>query len=108
MDWLRGEGASREFEAFVNGATGELFQTAYLLTLDERLAEDLVQEASVRLASHWGRMRSMEHPLAYARRVLVNASIDSARKRGRGRDLFADEDVQGLGGPAGTEASCGG
>ena len=37
---------------FVNRAGGELFHTAYSLTLDEGPAEDLVQEAFVRVAGH--------------------------------------------------------
>lgn len=69
-----------EFEAFVRERRGELVSTATLLAGgDAHLAEDLVQAALVRLYLAWGRARS-GNPRGYARRILVNATIDHVRR----------------------------
>ena len=75
----------QEFEQFVAGAADELLRTAYLLVWDLGDAEDLVQECLIKVAKRWPRVRRMEHQLAYARRVLVNLSLDGAERRARGR-----------------------
>jgi RNA polymerase sigma-70 factor (sigma-E family) len=66
------------FRAFVeaNGAT--LLHAARLLTGDHHRGEDLVQTALTRLYLKWDRVES---PLAYARKSLVTAHIDSTRRR---------------------------
>jgi RNA polymerase sigma-70 factor (sigma-E family) len=91
-------GAARaEFEAFVRRATVDLFRTAFALTCDPVQAEDLVQEALVLVAKHWDRARTMEWPVAYARKVLVNLVLKSAPGRARQHDELAfSEDLWGL------------
>lgn len=66
------------FRAFVeaNGAT--LLHAARLLTGDHHRGEDLVQTALIRLYLKWDRV---DVPLAYARKSLVTAHIDSTRRR---------------------------
>ena len=66
------------FRAFVeaNGAT--LLHAARLLTGDHHRGEDLVQTALIRLYAKWNRV---DAPLAYARKALVTAAIDSSRRR---------------------------
>ena len=66
------------FRAFVeaNGAT--LLHAARLLTGDHHRGEDLVQTALTKVYLKWGRI---DAPLPYARRALVNAHIDQARRR---------------------------
>lgn len=78
--------AVREFDAFVEMATAELLRTGHLLTWDFAKAEDLVQDTFMRVAKHWDRVRAMDHPLAYARRVLVNLVLDGGPRRSRQRD----------------------
>jgi RNA polymerase sigma-70 factor (sigma-E family) len=72
---------SRPFEGFVAAHAETLLRTAYLITADEREAEDLVQECFLRLASRWGRVANMDHPLAYARRILVNLAVRGSTGR---------------------------
>jgi len=72
--------ADAEFVAFATAARAELGRTAWLLTGDTHHAAELVQVALVRTYVHWPRARAGE-PLAYARRVLVNARIDTWRRR---------------------------
>jgi RNA polymerase sigma-70 factor (sigma-E family) len=94
MDWLKGGAAQRQFERFVAEATDSLLRTGYLMTWDLSETEDLVQEALLRVARRWNRVRSMEHPQAYARRILVNLVIDGHEHRKRRRDeLEVDEGV---------------
>jgi RNA polymerase sigma-70 factor (sigma-E family) len=82
-----------EFDAFVAGSGSRLLRTAYLLTGDQRAAEDLLQDALLRVWSRWSRVRAADHPLAYARRVLVTTSVSrwrAARTRTAGERLVAD------------------
>jgi RNA polymerase sigma-70 factor (sigma-E family) len=104
MDWLGHASARREFEAFVDRAGGDLFRTAYMLTWDQAAAEDLVQEALLRVARRWDRVRSMEHPLAYARRALISVAIDSAGRRRRQREELDDDELREAPDPAAAEA----
>lgn len=60
-------------------------RTGVLLTGDAGEAEDLLQETFLAVASRWDRVRSMEHPVAYARRVLTNLVLDGVNGRGRRR-----------------------
>ena len=83
MHWLRAGGPQRDFERFVTDSTGQLLRSAYLMTSDLAGAEDLVQETLLRVARRWPRVRAMEHPAAYARRILVNLVIDGAGQRAR-------------------------
>src|SRR3954466_4931250 len=68
-----------EFDEFVTGAWRRLQWTAYLLTGDRYLAEDLVQTALVKVYARWSKVRR-EDAFAYTRRVLVNANIDRLRR----------------------------
>jgi RNA polymerase sigma-70 factor (sigma-E family) len=68
------------FDEFATAAWPRLRRSAYLLTGDHHLAEDLTQTALVRTYAHWRRVRRND-ALAYARRVLVNLNIDRIRRR---------------------------
>jgi RNA polymerase sigma-70 factor (sigma-E family) len=97
MGPLRRATARSEFETFVRSATVELFHTAYALTWDTVQAEDLVQEAFLVVARRWDRVRSMDRPVSYARKVLVNLALAGTRRRVRQRDELAIvEDLRGL------------
>jgi RNA polymerase sigma-70 factor (sigma-E family) len=75
----------QEFDEFVTTAGPDLLRTAYLIVWDLPGAEDLVQECLFRVARRWPRVRSMEHRMAYARRILVNLALGDARSRSRRR-----------------------
>lgn len=75
-------GRDAEFTAFAAAAQGPLGRTAWLLTGDVHQASELVQLALVRTYVAWPRARATD-PLAYARRVLANARIDTWRRRRR-------------------------
>ncbi|WP_292671415.1 SigE family RNA polymerase sigma factor [Nocardioides sp.] len=69
-----------EFDEFAAAAWPRLRRSAYLLTGDHHLAEDLTQTALVRTYANWRRVRRAD-ALAYARKILVNANIDRLRRR---------------------------
>ena len=82
---VRQNRAKEEFDRFVADSTDELLRTGFLVTWDLTAAEDLVQESLFLTARRWHRVRTMEHPKAYARQVLVNLALDGARRRHRHR-----------------------
>lgn len=70
-----------DFEAFVRARWPALLRTAYLLTADPHLAEDLLQDTLVKLAARWEAIIRGGPPEAYVRRALVTQSIDGWRRR---------------------------
>jgi RNA polymerase sigma-70 factor (sigma-E family) len=74
-----------EFERFVAESTEPLVRAAYLVVGDLTEAEDLVQECLIKVARRWPRVQKMDHPRAYARRVLINLALDGSGRRVRRR-----------------------
>jgi RNA polymerase sigma-70 factor (sigma-E family) len=70
-----------DFDEFVAASVEPLLRTAHLITWDLGEAEDLVQECLFEVARRWSRVRRMEQPLAYTRRILINLALDDARAR---------------------------
>src|SRR6185369_16068447 len=54
---------------------------AYLLTGDHHLAEDLVQQALLRVADRWPALAARGDPDAYVRRVMYHQHISWWRRR---------------------------
>ena len=93
MDWVRDAASKRQFEGFAAEASDSLLRTGYLMTGDVRDAEDLVQETFLRVARQWNRVRSMDHPTAYARRILINLVLDDAGRRSRQQAELGPQDA---------------
>jgi RNA polymerase sigma-70 factor (sigma-E family) len=72
------------FAEFVAARERALLGTAWLLTGDWALAEDLVQTALVRSWPRWERIRRRDDPEVYVRRVIVNTWSTWLRRRWRG------------------------
>lgn len=86
-----GHSREQEFAAFMVTAAPLLARTAWFLCGDEHRAEELVQHALMKTYLAWPAARAGD-PLAYARRTLANARIDSWRKLRR-EHLTAPEDM---------------
>ncbi|WP_372729064.1 SigE family RNA polymerase sigma factor [Nocardioides sp.] len=71
----------QDFEEWVQARSRSLARSAYLLTGDVHLAEDLVQDTLARVADHWSRVSRRGDPDAYARRVMHHRAIDTWRRR---------------------------
>lgn len=85
MDLLGRSTARGEFERFSATYADGLLRTAYLMTGDRGDAEDVVQECMLLVARKWPRVKTMDHPGAYARRVMVGLVLDGGRQRSRRR-----------------------
>jgi RNA polymerase sigma-70 factor (sigma-E family) len=76
------------FDAFVAARTGALLRSAYLLTGDQQLAEDLVQSALARASMRWSRLVTTGDPEPYVRTVLYREHV-SWRRRHRVAEVLA-------------------
>ena len=65
-----------------------MVRLATALTGSEASAEDLVQDAFVRVHAHWGRINT---PTAYLRKTVVNACRSAGRRASRGRTIASLE-----------------
>src|SRR5262249_52017867 len=74
---------NEEFTRFYQDAYPGAVRLAWLLTHDHDAAEDIVQDAFMRLHP---RLAMVEHPTAYLRTAIVNGCRDRARSAGRARD----------------------
>ena len=69
------------FVEFAQGARGRLRRAAYLLCGDWDQASDFVQEGLIRVYVAWPRLHRAGGELAYARKAVVSAFLDHARRR---------------------------
>jgi RNA polymerase sigma-70 factor (sigma-E family) len=79
-----------EFAEFAAGSLRDLRRTAYLLCGDWHLAEDLAQEALIRVYRSWGRVQRRESLPGYARQTVVRLVIDD-RRRPKRREVVGAE-----------------
>lgn len=71
-----------DFDEFVAARSGRLLRTAYLLTRDHALAEDLLQTALTKAWFAWGRIEGQPEP--YVRKILVNTYASWWRRKWTG------------------------
>ena len=69
------------FVEFAGAVRGRLRRTAYLLCGDWDQASDHVQEGLVRVYVAWPRLTRAGREYAYARKAVVSACLDHARRR---------------------------
>ena len=67
--------------AFAQQHSVGLTRFAYVLTGDQQLAEDLVQDCLLALHRRFGETLPIEAPVAYAHRVIVNGQLSQKRRR---------------------------
>jgi len=82
------DSSAAEFDAYVRARTPALLRSAYLLTCDQHLAEDLVQDALIRTHRAWRRIAD-SNPDAYTRKVMYHLNIRRWR-RGRSAERSTD------------------
>lgn len=76
-------GADSSFRDFYQARIAALSRVAYLLTGDAHLAEDLLQQALIRVASRWERVLASGDPEPYVRKVLYHQHISWWRRSRR-------------------------
>jgi RNA polymerase sigma-70 factor (sigma-E family) len=74
-------GHIEEFTSFARDRTQALLRSAYLLTGDQHLAEDLVQASLARTYLAWRRIEESGNAEAYARRVMYHLQVSWWRRR---------------------------
>jgi RNA polymerase sigma-70 factor (sigma-E family) len=83
-----------EFDEYVAARGQHLVRLGLVLSSDHHRAEDLAQTALMNAYRHWRRVRTMDDPHSYVRRILVNAYLSSAR-RGSSRETPSELDDVG-------------
>jgi RNA polymerase sigma-70 factor, ECF subfamily len=77
------------FEAFYDACYRRLVGQLFAVTGDLHQAEDVVQEAFVRAAARWQRLRGYDVPEAWVRRVAMNLAANGLRRARRQAALLA-------------------
>jgi RNA polymerase sigma-70 factor (sigma-E family) len=89
-----------EFAAWAAGCERALLRSAFLLTGDLHRAQDLVQEALIKVALRWPRLRH-DNPAGYARRIIARDHVSWWRRHRReltsGEESKSASDVAGSG-----------
>lgn len=74
------DGSDDEFGRLVTARSLALRRTAYLMCGDWFEAEDLVQQAFIKVHAAWGRIRRRDDLDAYLRKTLLRTCIDEKRR----------------------------
>lgn len=93
------------FAQFVEARERALQRTAWLLTGDWALAEDLVQTALVRAWPRWERILRRDDPEIYVRRVMLNTWSTWYRRKWRGEKPAAAMPDRAAAGDLATEVA---
>jgi RNA polymerase sigma factor (sigma-70 family) len=97
-------GESASFDTFVEEEHDRLFKAMYFVTGRREDAEDLAQDAFLKLWERWDRIDAIDDPTAYLFRVALNGfrmwrrhTLMEIRRRtpnGAERDEFADAEIR--------------
>ncbi|MGA9747829.1 MAG: SigE family RNA polymerase sigma factor [Nocardioides sp.] len=79
-----------EFEAYMAARQPSLLRTAYLISGDRHIAEDLVQTALAKLYLSWDKVRDRQLMDGYVRRIIVNEHNSLWRRAWKKRELTTD------------------
>jgi len=71
------------FAEFVRSRAPSLYRYAYLLAGSTADADDLVQEALIRLRGAWPRLRNADDPVRYARTTVARLHVSVWRRHRR-------------------------
>jgi RNA polymerase sigma-70 factor (sigma-E family) len=71
------------FVDFVRSRATALYRYAYLLAGNSHDADDLVQDALIRLRGAWPRVQRRDDPIGYARTTIARLHISAWRRRRR-------------------------
>ena len=70
-----------DFDLFYRSEYDRLVRVAYALCGRLDVAEELTQDAMMKVYTRWSRVRSFDAPGAFARRVVVNNALSALRRR---------------------------
>ncbi|MGH2724284.1 MAG: RNA polymerase sigma factor [Actinomycetota bacterium] len=72
--------SSEDFSSFFQGEHARLFRALVIVTKNLADAEDVTQEAFVRVWERWDRVREMEDPVGYLYRIALNLVFQKRRR----------------------------
>jgi DNA-directed RNA polymerase specialized sigma24 family protein len=71
------------FTEFVAARSATLMRAAWLLTGEQRMAEDLLQTALATAWRRWSRISAADNPVSYVQRILFTTYLSWWRRRWR-------------------------
>jgi len=88
----------REFQQLVAARGPALLRTAYLLTGDQQLSEDLVQTSLEKALRHWSKIKVAAATEGYVRQIMYRENVSIWRQR-HARDVLTAEPPETRGTP---------
>lgn len=82
-----------EYEWVFRSTYPSVLRTAYLILHDQGRAEEVTQDAFLRLYERWGGVLRIDNPAAWVRKVAARAAVRQARLTRTRASLRQDEDV---------------
>jgi RNA polymerase sigma-70 factor (ECF subfamily) len=76
------------FDALFRREFGPITRAAYLIVGDWEVAREIAQDAFVQVLRHWKKVREMESPGGWVRRVAIRDAVRTRRRDARGRSLL--------------------
>jgi RNA polymerase sigma-70 factor (ECF subfamily) len=72
-----------EFSWFFRAEYARVVRAAYVIVQDREAAQDVAQEAFIRLLGHWKKVSRYERPDAWVRRVAIRIAVKTAKRSSR-------------------------
>lgn len=88
------------FDDYLQQRLPALLRYATVVTCDPHLAQDVVQEALARAQGRWRRIRELDQPEAYLKRMILNEFLSWRRRWVRRRTDPLPDDVATVADPA--------
>jgi RNA polymerase sigma-70 factor (ECF subfamily) len=77
---IHGATGAQAFEPFFEAERRRLFRALYVMTGNAHEAEELTQDAFLKLWERWDRVRTMEDPVGYLYRTAMNLARSRSRR----------------------------
>jgi len=74
------DGLSEDYERLFHEQYSRILRTVFLVCHDHDRAEDIAQDAFVQLWRHWEKVRRLDRPGAWVRRVAIRLAVRSLRR----------------------------
>ena len=72
--------AGRDFDAFYEDEASDLFAALWLVTRNRQEAEEIMQDAFLKLWERWGQIASLDDPTGYLYRTAMNGFRNRSRR----------------------------
>lgn len=72
--------ASAEFDWWFRASYSSIARTVFLVTGDQGRAEEITQDAFVKMLQHWSSVRGYEKPDAWVRRVAIRMAVKQVKR----------------------------